>query len=140
MKSRKFTDYTYLEIKSLIDAGCFGNLADWMYRNSRVRTCRWTSTPGLRKPLPWRLQSTRTLSWRPCSGPSGLPFGPTPEHRGFGSGYVNIPHSVHQACVYRVLESLRSRALAASLSGEAAANIDCRRRWIGSMRNSALDV
>ena len=35
-----------------------------------------------------------------------MPFGPTPEHRGFGSGYVNIPHSVHEECVYFTLESL----------------------------------
>ena len=35
-----------------------------------------------------------------------MPFGPTPEHRGFGSGYVNIPHVVHEAYVYFVLEPL----------------------------------
>ena len=35
-----------------------------------------------------------------------MPFGPMPEHRGFGSGYINIPHSVHEECVYSILESL----------------------------------
>jgi creatinine amidohydrolase len=26
-----------------------------------------------------------------------LPFGPTPEHRSFGAGYVDLPVSVHEA-------------------------------------------
>ena len=45
---------------------------------------------------------TMCVLWfcRPCH------LDPTPEHRGFGSGYVNIPHSVHEECVYFVLESL----------------------------------
>lgn len=35
-----------------------------------------------------------------------LPFGPTPEHRGFGSGYVDIPQPVFEAVVGAVLDSL----------------------------------
>jgi creatinine amidohydrolase len=35
-----------------------------------------------------------------------LPFGPTPEHRGFGSGYVHLPQSLHEAVVESVLDSL----------------------------------
>jgi creatinine amidohydrolase len=35
-----------------------------------------------------------------------LPFGPTPEHRGFGSGYVDLPQSLHEAVVASVLQSL----------------------------------
>jgi creatinine amidohydrolase len=35
-----------------------------------------------------------------------LPFGPTPEHRGYGSGYVHLPQALHQAVVASVLESL----------------------------------
>ena len=35
-----------------------------------------------------------------------LPFGPTPEHTGFGHGYVNLRQSTHEAVVEDVLESL----------------------------------
>jgi creatinine amidohydrolase len=35
-----------------------------------------------------------------------LPFGPTPEHRAYGSGYVHLPQSVHEAAIRSVLESL----------------------------------
>jgi len=35
-----------------------------------------------------------------------LPFGPTPEHAGFGFGYVNLRQSTHEALVQDVLQSL----------------------------------
>ena len=35
-----------------------------------------------------------------------LPFGPTPEHVGFGFGYVNLRQSTHEAVVQDVLQSL----------------------------------
>jgi creatinine amidohydrolase len=35
-----------------------------------------------------------------------LPFGPTPEHRGFGAGYVDLPIDVHEAVISAVLRSL----------------------------------
>lgn len=35
-----------------------------------------------------------------------LPFGPTPEHRNYGSGYVHLPQALHEAVVASVLESL----------------------------------
>ncbi len=35
-----------------------------------------------------------------------LPFGPTPEHRGFGSGYIDLPQQVHEAVVASILKSL----------------------------------
>ena len=34
------------------------------------------------------------------------PFGPTPEHRDFGSGYIDVPYEVHQRLVSAILESL----------------------------------
>ena len=34
------------------------------------------------------------------------PFGPTPEHRDFGAGFVDVPQDVHAALVTAVLESL----------------------------------
>jgi hypothetical protein len=35
-----------------------------------------------------------------------LPFGPTPEHRNFGSGYIDVPLAVHNALVHAILVSL----------------------------------
>jgi creatinine amidohydrolase len=35
-----------------------------------------------------------------------LPFGPTPEHRNFGSGFIDLPQTVHEKVVYEVLSSL----------------------------------
>lgn len=35
-----------------------------------------------------------------------LPFGPTPEHRGFGAGFIDLPQSLHENIVCAVLESL----------------------------------
>jgi creatinine amidohydrolase len=35
-----------------------------------------------------------------------MPFGPTPEHASYGSGYIDVPNDLHEALVYRVLKSL----------------------------------
>ena len=35
-----------------------------------------------------------------------MPFGPTPEHRGYGSGYIDVPQEVHEALVRGALGSL----------------------------------
>ena len=35
-----------------------------------------------------------------------LPFGPTPEHRNYGSGYIDLPQHVHELVVSCMLESL----------------------------------
>lgn len=35
-----------------------------------------------------------------------LPFGPTPEHRGFGAGFIDLPVGVHEAVVDAALHSL----------------------------------
>jgi creatinine amidohydrolase len=38
-----------------------------------------------------------------------MPFGPTPEHRNYGSGYIDIPADLHEALLFHVLESLASQ-------------------------------
>ena len=106
MRSHRFIDYTYLEIRSLIDAGCLAILPTgcteqqgphlsvdfdtWFAESVALEAARHAA----------RLYDVRALVL------PAMPFGPTPEHRGFGSGYVNIPHSVHEECVYFILESL----------------------------------
>jgi len=34
------------------------------------------------------------------------PFGPTPEHRSYGSGYIHLPQEIHEAVIASVLDSL----------------------------------
>jgi creatinine amidohydrolase len=38
-----------------------------------------------------------------------LPFGPTPEHRNFGSGYIDVPLDVHHATIRAILDSLTAQ-------------------------------
>lgn len=38
-----------------------------------------------------------------------LPFGPTPEHRSFGAGYLDLPVALHEAIVRAVLDSLSAQ-------------------------------
>lgn len=35
-----------------------------------------------------------------------LPFGPTPEHRSYGAGYIDLPRELHDAVVHSTLQSL----------------------------------
>ena len=106
MKSHKFVDHTYLEIKSLIDAGCLA-----------IVPTGCTEQQGPHLPVDFDTWFAEAVSLEAAQHAArchdvralvlpAMPFGPTPEHRGFGSGYVNIPHSVHEECVYFVLESL----------------------------------
>ena len=106
MKSYKFTDYTYLEIKDFVDAGCLAivptgcteqqgphlpiDFDTWFAETVALAAAKYTA----------RFHQVRALVL------PAMPFGPTPEHKGYGSGYVNIPHSVHEEYVYFALVSL----------------------------------
>ena len=46
-----------------------------------------------------------------------LPFGPTPEHRGYGSGYVDIPVPVFEEFVAAILASLADQGLTGAWCG-----------------------
>jgi len=35
-----------------------------------------------------------------------MPFGPTPEHKNYGSGYIDLPKDLHEALLFAVLVSL----------------------------------
>lgn len=49
---------------------------------------------------------------RPALVLPGLPFGPTPEHAGFGAGYLNLRQATHEAVVEDVLTSLAEQGFA----------------------------
>ncbi|HEY8216361.1 MAG TPA: creatininase family protein, partial [Acidimicrobiia bacterium] len=38
-----------------------------------------------------------------------MPFGPTPEHRGFGAGFIDLPRSVHEEVLEAAADSLASQ-------------------------------
>lgn len=38
-----------------------------------------------------------------------LPFGPTPEHRNFGSGFIDVPVTLHDAVINAILNSLQEQ-------------------------------
>lgn len=40
---------------------------------------------------------------------SALPFGPTPEHRNFGAGFIDLPRPLHDQILRAVLESLENQ-------------------------------
>ncbi len=35
-----------------------------------------------------------------------IPFGPTPEHKNYGSGYIDVPKDLHEALLFSILASL----------------------------------
>jgi len=102
MKSYKFTDYTYLDIKGFIEEGYLAILPTGC-----------TEQQGPHLPVGFDTWFAETVAVAAVQHNRGralvlpaMPFGPTPEHCGFGSGYVNIPHPVHEEFIYFVLESL----------------------------------
>ncbi len=106
MKSYKFTDHTYLEIKDFVDAGCLAivptGCTEQQGPHLSIDFDTWFAETVA---LAAAKHVTSVHQVRALVLPA-MPFGPTPEHKGFGSGYVNLPHSVHEECVYFTLVSL----------------------------------
>lgn len=102
----RFGDLTYEEIKGYADAGAVA-----------VVPTGCTEQQGPHLPVDWDSWHAEAV----CLAVAGklkkgcdldvlvlpvMPFGPTPEHRGFGSGYVDIPQGLHDALLAEVLRSL----------------------------------
>ncbi len=106
MKSHQFTDYTYLELRDLIDAGCAAivptGCTEQQGPHLLVDFDTWFAEAVALEAAPY---AARAYGAKVLVLPA-MPFGPTPEHRGLGSGYVHIPHPLREECVYHVLESL----------------------------------
>lgn len=101
-----FGDLTYLEIKSLAQAGCpvivpTGcteqqgphlpvDFDTWFAENLMIAVSeRLTQEYGLKSVV---LPAT--------------PFGPTPEHRGYGSGYIDLSQDLFEGLIVQILTSL----------------------------------
>ncbi|MDE3260179.1 MAG: creatininase family protein [Gemmatimonadota bacterium] len=113
MKSHKFADHTYLEIRDLVDAGC-----------AAIVPTGCTEQQGPHLPVDFDTWFAETVAIEAAQHAAcaygvkaivlpAMPFGPTPEHRGFGSGYVNIPHPLHDDFAYHIMKSLAEQGFRA---------------------------
>ena len=105
-QSHKFTDYTYLELKDHIEAGCLAvvptGCTEQQGPHLPVDFDTWFAEAVALEAAKY---AARTYGVHALVLPA-MPYGPTPEHRGFGFGYVDIPHPVHEKYVYHVLKSM----------------------------------
>ena len=108
----KFGDLTYEEITSYAEAGALA-----------VVPTGCTEQQGPHLPVDfdtWFSETVCQSAARRVKEKHGLdvlvlpalPFGPTPEHRDFGSGFVDIPEELHQGLVTAALESLADQGFA----------------------------
>ena len=102
----KFGDLTFQEIRERAEDG-------WM----AVVPTGCTEQQGPHLPVDydtWFVETVCLAAARQSSKERGVkalvlpvaPFGPTPEHRSYGSGYIHLPQEIHEAVISSVLESL----------------------------------
>lgn len=105
-KSRRFGDYTYQEIGEYAQQG-------WL----AIIPTGCTEQQGPHLPVDFDTWFAETLMLAAAEKAAqdhavqalvlpAMPFGPTPEHRHFGSGFIDLPLSLHHALVEAVLTSL----------------------------------
>jgi creatinine amidohydrolase len=104
-KSRRFRDLTYREIRECAQQG-------WLV----VIPTGCTEQQGPHLPVDFDTWFAETLMVAAaektarscCPGPDVAchAFGPTPEHRHFGSGYIDLPLALHHALAEAILNSL----------------------------------
>jgi len=104
--SCKFGELTYLEIKEKATKG-------WL----AIVPTGCTEQQGPHLPVDFDTWFIETLSEAASNYASekygihslvlpAMPFGPTPEHRNYGSGYIDIPQKLHEQLMYNVIVSL----------------------------------
>jgi creatinine amidohydrolase len=102
----KFGDFTYEEIRDCARQ-------DWL----AVVPTGCTEQQGPHLPVDfdtWFAEQVCLAASEKAAKDSGLrslvlpamPFGPTPEHKNYGGGYIDIPKDLHEALVFSVLTSL----------------------------------
>ena len=102
----RFGNLTHLEIRAKAAAGCLA-----------VIPTGCTEQQGPHLPVDFDTWFVETLSLAAAEYAArhynvqalvlpALPFGPTPEHRNFGSGYIDLPQEVHNAVIEATLVSL----------------------------------
>jgi Creatinine amidohydrolase len=63
-----------------------------------------------------------------------MPFGPTPEHRHFGSGCIDLPLALHHALTEAILNSLVAQGFGRMILWRGCVVMIWQRWWIGSIR------
>jgi creatinine amidohydrolase len=107
--SRRFADYTYQEIRTCAEQG-------WL----AVIPTGCTEQQGPHLPVDFDTWFAETLMVAAAEEAEqayavqalvlpAMPFGPTPEHRQFGSGFIDIPRSIQNALIEAILASLASQ-------------------------------
>ena len=102
----RFGDLTYLQIRRLAKSGCLA-----------VLPTGCTEQQGPHLPVDFDTWFAERLCLAASQRAAGkfrvqslvlpaIPFGPTPEHRNYGAGYVDIPPVVHSSLVSATLGSL----------------------------------
>jgi creatinine amidohydrolase len=105
-KSRRFGHFTYQEIRECAQQ-------DWLV----VIPLGCTEQQGPHLPVDfdtWFAESLMVAAAEQAAREHAIqalvlpamPFGPTPEHRHFGSGYIDLPLSLHMALTEAILTSL----------------------------------
>jgi creatinine amidohydrolase len=105
-KSRRFGDLTYREIRECAQQG-------WLV----VILTGCTEQQGPHLPVDfdtWFAENLMVSSAEKVAQKYGVqalvlpavPFGPTPEHRNFGSGFIDLPVALHDALTEAILSSL----------------------------------
>ena len=105
-EAMRFGDLTYPEIKDRIERGALAVLPTGCTEQQGPHlTVRWDT---------WFAETVCASAAERLGEKHGvdalvlpaMPFGPTPEHRDFGCGFVDIPEKLHQDLVAAALESL----------------------------------
>jgi creatinine amidohydrolase len=105
-KSRRFGDLTYREIQECAERG-------WV----AILPTGCTEQQGPHLPVDfdtWFAEALMVAAAEKAAQDYGvqalvlpaMPYGPTPEHRGFGSGFIDIPVALHNALIEAMLDSL----------------------------------
>ena len=105
-KSRRFGDFTYREIRECAKLG-------WLV--AIPTGCTEQQGPHLPVDFDtWFAESLMVAAAEKAAQDHAaqvlvlpaMPFGPTPEHRHFGSGYIDLPLALHDALTEAILSSL----------------------------------
>lgn len=102
----RYGDLTYVEIRDLARQGCLA-----------IVPTGCTEQQGPHLPVDfdtWFVERVTLSASEKAEKDFGIhsvvlpvmPFGPTPEHRNYGSGYIDISKDLHESLVFEVLESL----------------------------------
>lgn len=104
-KIMKYSSLTHLEIREHVEAGCLA-----------VIPTGCTEQQGPHLPVDFDTWFCETVCFAAAQRAQeqgirvlvlpALPFGPTPEHRSYRSGYIHLSQEIHEQIVFSILESL----------------------------------